>query len=149
MPNWCMNALTISHSKKEMLEKFCEGFNQDAACEAFCPQPPEIGDDWYDWRLSNWGVKWDFGCDQGQRAEIHDDSVAVSFDSAWGPPIEFYKTMESLGFVVEAMYFEPGMRFCGTYRNKVDHYVQFEDLDDIPDEVISEFGCESFFDNDD
>ena len=59
MPNWCMNTLTVSHTDKDMVQKFADAWNTGAVCEQFIPKPPE--EDWYSWNVSKWGIKWDFG----------------------------------------------------------------------------------------
>ena len=37
------------------------------------------------------------------------------FDSAWSPPVDAYQKLEALGFRVEAMFYEGGMAFAGSY----------------------------------
>jgi hypothetical protein len=37
------------------------------------------------------------------------------FDSAWAPPVGAYEKLTQLGFTVGAMYYEPGMAYCGTW----------------------------------
>jgi len=76
---------------------------------------------WYDWRVEMWGTKWDIGdkhCDLDYTTG--DTAIELSFDSAWSPPIGFYKKMEELGFTVKAYYYEPGMAFCGQFFDGVD-----------------------------
>lgn len=68
---------------------------------------------WYDWNIANWGVKWDFELENVERVDAN--TLSAAFDSAWSPPIEAYQKLEELGFTVDAMYYEPGMAFCGTY----------------------------------
>lgn len=73
--------------------------------------------DWYDWKVANWGTKWDVGgagCDEPQYTE-GDTSVTLYFDSAWTPPLEFYSWIEDMDFGVDALYYEPGVAFCGRY----------------------------------
>ena len=71
---------------------------------------------WYDWCIANWGVKWS-ACDASDWHEADDDGKALyaSFESPWCPPelviekmiVEFPK----LGFALD--YREEGMGFCG------------------------------------
>ena len=76
---------------------------------------------WYDWQVEMWGTKWDVGDKNNDCGYVvGDTAIVLSFDSAWSPPIGFYEKMEELGFSVDAMYYEPGMAFCG-------HYVDGED----------------------
>jgi hypothetical protein len=72
---------------------------------------------WYDWRVANWGTKWDIS---GDVQEDGSDYLTVGFDSAWSPPLNAYWVLEDLGFEIEAYYFEPGMAFCGRWTNGVD-----------------------------
>ena len=45
---------------------------------------------WYEWRLKNWGTKWDVSdCD----AEISPTSVLINFQTAWSTPFVALQTM--------------------------------------------------------
>lgn len=94
---------------------------------------------WYDWCVNEWGTKWDVGASDGGEIELPgtgDREVTLSFESAWSPPTEFYKTMESLGFEVDAMYYEPGMGFCGSFSDGVSvSYTIPVDIERIDDEI--------------
>ena len=77
--------------------------------DAIGKTPPQCG---YSWENENWGVKWgacEVSCDPG------DDHVLYSFDTPWGPPIEFLITVakkwNTLTFTLD--YSEPGMAFEG------------------------------------
>ena len=47
-------------------------------------------DNWYDWSIKNWGVKWN-----ASDTQIWEDGdlVCVSFDTPWGPPVEFLQKL--------------------------------------------------------
>ena len=142
MPNWCENTVSIFGSK-EVLESVIEfvkpnGSNvptqilvgdekiTDMSLQSIFPIDPELlnGDaftpestGWYDWRIENWGTKWDI---QAEATELHmfkDDvySVDYTFDSAWAPPTEamivLSKTFPEI--VIHISYDEPGMDFSG------------------------------------
>jgi hypothetical protein len=103
------------------------------------PRPADQEENWYEWNLSNWGTKWD--------ARIldwsHDDenTVAIYFDSPWGPPIALYDYLTDEGWEVNALYHEPGMNFAGQYNNGIDNYYEYdvsdpEFLDQLPGDVI-------------
>lgn len=74
----------------------------------------------YDWEHRNWGVKW--GACEAEVSEIWEEGgeykVDFSFDTAWGPPEDFYyqvgKMYPSLTF--HATYSEEGMGFEGVVR---------------------------------
>lgn len=70
-------------------------------------------DSWWDWRVQNWGTKWDVGY-----ANIYideDTEIQLSFATAWSPPSEWLKHIFSdfplLRFELE--YEELGMMFGG------------------------------------
>ena len=45
-------------------------------------------DNWYDWAIRNWGVKWNTDCDT---FEIDDfGGLEYKFETAWGPPTRIY-----------------------------------------------------------
>jgi hypothetical protein len=54
--------------------------------------------------------------------------------------------MEELGFEVKAMYYEPGMCFCGIYEDGSDDYYEYNEMtagevaDTLPTELDEEFG---------
>lgn len=71
---------------------------------------------WYDWRIANWGTKWDITDVYSNGYEDDENSVEYSFSTAWSPPTNFFKTIASnyplLKFELE--YEEPGCAFEGT-----------------------------------
>jgi hypothetical protein len=88
---------------------------------------------WYDFCVGEWGTKWDVGGD-GQ-SDIHPDGkmLHTSFDSAWSPPVYAYDKLVELGFGVNAMYYEGGMAYAGSYDEHGDQEINLEGLsaDDI------------------
>ena len=150
MPNWCLNNLTISHSDKDMVQKFVDAWNSGGVCQHFIPMPE--GEDWYSWNISNWGTKWDFGLDKNyddpvevkQNGDKYEVGVAPS--TAWSPPLDFYNHLVKLGYKVHASYFEPGMGFCGIYNDGHDNYIDYgDDKDSIPVGLWNDFGLDDFF----
>jgi hypothetical protein len=87
--------------------------------------------DWYDWNVANWGTKWDFNLENVERVDEH--TLTAAFDSAWAPPIDAYVKLLALGFVIEALYYEPGMAFCGRFvgdeNDYADDYYEFSGHD--------------------
>jgi hypothetical protein len=41
--------------------------------------------------------------------------LTAGFDTAWSPPVRAYEKLSELGFIVNAMYYESGMAYCGTW----------------------------------
>jgi len=105
------------------------------------PRPQEL-DDWYQWSVDNWGTKWDVEAD-GEIAES-DWMHTVYYDTAWGPPLEFYRYMiEKHNVEVDAEFEESGMGFIGYFNNEEgeetwDYYGIFEDHGDRWSEHVPE-----------
>lgn len=142
MPNWCYNSLTISHDDPEMMDRLVEHAKAPLQELIPCPHDPETSDKWYDWRVNNWGTKWDIELQNMQ--DIDSNTISATFDSAWSPPIEAYRKLESMGFTIDAFYYEGGMCFAGRYTNGNDKSVEYSFSnenwsDEIGDDDIAEF----------
>lgn len=104
--------------------------------------------DWYDWSLGEWGTKWD-ASDVFHTVEP-DGSLLLTFDTAWSPPIELYKTLEDMGFKVSAGFVEQGVNYIGYYVDGVDHteeitYESNPEEDEDEDEYNDPFDLSEFF----
>jgi hypothetical protein len=127
MPNWCWNHLTVTGDKKE-LQQFVEkstNAHEDKEFSFEGTLPRGDRKDWYDWSIGNWGTKWD-ACEP--HIENNDkEYFAVTFDSAWSPPIEWLKNIvhmfPKLYFTLE--YDECGMCFAGIF--EIQHNEVYED----------------------
>ena len=143
MPNWCNNNLTLTHEDPKMIQRAYDALERGEFLQEFIPVPEDLkitagylgsGDEqkelerktaenvakhgygnWYDYCVSEWGTKWDVGGD-GQ-SDIHPDGkmLHTSFDSAWSPPVYAYEKLVELGFGVDAMYYEGGMGYAGSF----------------------------------
>ena len=134
MPNWCMNSVTITGD----LDKLAEiqvAAKEERLLEYLAP----IGEWDYGTAVETWGTKWEVRC------EIHEldpdkATLYLSFDSAWGPPVEAYYTAEeNLDISIEAYYIEEGMGFVGRYKDGTEETYELDyeaGLDDIPDHII-------------
>lgn len=116
MPNWCKNNLKIIDNGEKVLEmlEFIKNDKGEMTFKKLLPLPDELkdtdspvqdnvseeerqrlrnkygADNWYDWQCANWGVKWD----ASESAFYKDgDYWMVTFQTPWGPPIEFLKTL--------------------------------------------------------
>jgi hypothetical protein len=78
---------------------------------------------WYEHNVNEWGTKWDIIADTCER--VDENTVHLSFDSAWSPPIDAYRKFEGQGFGVQAFYYEPGMAYCGIYEDGVDECIEY------------------------
>lgn len=104
---------------------------------------------WYDFAIGEWGTKWDIsnGGSDYKIEKVNDGySVTLSFDTAWSPPINFYDKLVELDFKVDAMYYEPGVNFCGQYFDGQDETYELNDLtseearEKLPAELDEAFG---------
>jgi len=71
---------------------------------------------WYDFCCSEWGTKWDIN--GGEITSETENMLVMYFDTAYSPAIAAYDKLTALGFGIEAMYYESGMQFCGTYTSE-------------------------------
>lgn len=137
MPNWCNNNISIKttdeQSRKLMkdYEKyFEENLNQGKDLPPrkidflnwFHPVPKAAEGEtfgWYNWCINNWGTKWDLDISDStvEFEDIGDDNIELTFsgDSAWSPPVSFYEYMETLGFRINASWYEPGAGVIGEF----------------------------------
>ena len=151
MPNWCSNNLILTHEDPAMIQRAYDALERGEFLSEFCPIPRELGDaiadgsvnpalvekygysNWYDYCVNEWGTKWDVG-EQGA-SDIHPDGKMLHtfFDSAWSPPVVAYEKLMELGFGVEAMYYEGGMGYAGTFGEYGDEEINLEGLtaDDV------------------
>ena len=158
MPNWCSNSVKISHSDPDAIKRFQTAFAEKRLFAEFVPEPvvDESKLDWYFWRRTNWGTKWDAGGDDFT-CEIleHEPEPCIQcyFDTAWTPPLPIYQRWTELGYTVYATYYEPGVGFVGRWTSEDgdDCYeIEFtvEGIADLPEDLVDEYGIEPW-ENDD
>ena len=156
MPNWCNNNLTLTHEDPAMILRAKEALDRGEFLSEFIPVPEDlkivagsVGDpdeqkelerktaenrekygygNWYDFCVGEWGTKWDVGGD-GQ-TDVHPDGrmLHTTFDSAWSPPVNAYDKLVELGFGVEAMYYEGGMGYAGSYSDGADEELNLDGM---------------------
>ena len=149
MPNWCNNIATLRHNDPAVIDKIEQA---EGVLQALIPCPEELNDNelttsygdedkqkvveakraemkakygyasWYDWNIANWGTKWDL-CDV-TKTRIDANTIQLSFESAWSPPVEAYARLLEEDFEILAYYYEPGMCFAGIWDNGIDDCYQ-------------------------
>jgi len=147
MPNWCDGDITI-YGSREDLEKLVaqgqqgtrqvgEGWYSEKreyktfqkkpnnfSFENFLPTPEDIGEGWYDWRVANWGTKWDLDQDNtvvtpitksNDPSKIGDYEVGIGLQTAWSPALDVFEKIsaEYPDLHIEYRYIEEGMSFFG------------------------------------
>jgi len=145
MPNWCLNTVELTHEDPKMIARAKTAFLDKGLLNEFVPIPEGLNivagylgegaeqdaleaqearnlekhgyRNWYDYCVNEWGTKWDV---TGQEVNDIPNGVMLSFDSAWAPPTNAYEKLMAMGFQIRAMYYEPGMGFCGVWDNGQD-----------------------------
>ena len=83
---------------------------------------------WYDWRTTNWGTKWElcefYGLDRQYLTEQSEGESTISFGftSAWAPPLGAYEQFlhDNEDCSLKAYYYEGGCDFMGEWDNGSD-----------------------------
>ena len=145
MPNWCSNIVYVKGTA-EVREKIEEIFSKEEPFAEVMPEPnydevtvpwslhkvlsakrngieleePKPGrkSAWYDWRIANWGTKWE--PDDEVYATIDnldsgEEVLNLSLYTAWGPPEGIFKELSKMEGVEEVVshFYEPAMEFVG------------------------------------
>ena len=125
MPNWNDNIVKIEGNDYEISrlletaignERTDNGDGMPFCMNNFFPTPlkdnGEIIDGWYNWRLQNWGCKWDI-----DRVHIDrcNDAVELEYQTPWGPNDEFWNKIAAdfPKLNISLSYYEGGMMFGG------------------------------------
>ena len=138
MPNWCNNSITISGPTETIKQLWDDAHVGDdfGLLQAMAPMPKELEGttspsdtpNWWNWRVSNWGTKWDISDEGLEYVDNEDGTSHITgwFDSAWAPPIGAYDTFldDMDNCSIEATYEEGGMDFAGIYNNGDDQYME-------------------------
>ena len=140
MPNWCNNTITLTGPKEKIPAIYAKAKKDDALLQQLKPMPQELDgttspapkegkvqplvdgfDNWYDWRVQNWGTKWDVDM---EGLELSDDGTTITgwFDSAWSPPIHAYEYFltDNEDCSINSYYYEGGMDFAGQWEDFAD-----------------------------
>ena len=152
MPNHCNNQLTLANGGNilDVLNPYIidagemgGGYREyEFDFQSIIPMGDELlkTNDWYDWRVENWGTKWN-----GYNGIFNDDQTAFTFSTAWSPPLPIIKKLAELtgeSFVLG--YIEYGMFFCGQYKaspeGEYDDY--YDDINNAPKELLDILGYE-------
>ena len=151
MPNWCNNTITLTGPKEKITAIYNKAKEDNALLQQLKPMPKELEgttspapkegkvqplvdgfDNWYDWRVENWGTKWEVDMDG---LELSDDGTTITgwFDSAWAPPIHAYEYFltDNEDCSISSLYYEGGMDFAG-------HWEDFADMTVTPGDFTAD-----------
>lgn len=155
MPNWTDNVITIKHAAKAKIDLIENTKDSEiGVLQAIIPCPAELNDDdlttysngpeqavrdrkkaalklkygydsWYEWNVAKWGTKWDL-C-QPNITRVDDNTVVITCQTAWSPPIQAFETMTMMGYEVRCLYCGEGPEYAGIWDNGVDDYYNTTD----------------------
>ena len=130
MPNHCYQSVYIKGPSALVRELFFQLAEQGRFCDVIIPMPLSEASVGYNWRVENWGTKWDVAdveIDSPYDPLEHsytDDKKVVKFSfrcwTAWAPPIPVWDKLHEMGVTVEAEYEDEGGMFEGKYRDGAD-----------------------------
>ena len=147
MPNWCFNSAEISHPDPAKITELLAVIETGKMFAHFLPVPESVieptppdllekgfttmGSEEYNWRVNNWGTKWDIGTINS--IEIWEpDGILLDFDTPWSPPLGVFEAMKKAGYIVRSEYTEEGMAFAGYWNDGED---ECYDMDSLPDHL--------------
>ena len=125
MPNWCHNHTCITCPTKDIYKKLIESLENETLFSTFVPLEyhlDESGEEIWDTTEAcvKWGTKWEPNELQLNNCDEEELCVELSFDTAWCPPIEFYKTIYAVNEIsVTTYYYENGQGMFGKYESDV------------------------------
>lgn len=114
MPDHCFNRIRIETEKENILLHLKELLFKDNnfTMNKLLPMPKELEDtispsikpnkelidkygydNWYDWKLNNWGTKWD-AYEHSSLIEKSNNYLEQSFNTAWCPPQKFKEYLD-------------------------------------------------------
>jgi hypothetical protein len=154
MPNWCQNAVTITHEDPRKIAALAEAMSKGEFLNHIIPVPQALKDtmsgsfgdpeqqalleaqtkyniekygygNWYDFCVARWSTKWDVNLDGTVSVSDCGTIVDAGFDSAWSPPTGVYQAMIEDGYDVVGYYYEPGMGYVGKWDNGCDDCIEY------------------------
>lgn len=143
MPNWCYQTLEISGDPKQLnkLLKKIEVTKSEAQDESdvtpfsfdnVIPMPKHLlfdkGQGWYEWRIANWGTKWQPSINVANVGEWEGGSIYFDFDTAWSPPTPIIEALitEFKKLEFHWRYWEESYEYWGVHTFKKGKEVSYE-----------------------
>lgn len=152
MPNWCMNSVIVT-GPVDKISALQNSIEQDKLLNHLVPMD-QTDPEWYHKNINAWGTKWEVSDVQFDKSEDGKE-ITMSFDTAWSPPIQAFKTWgeQNTDCTFKLKYFEPGIGFAGV----ADWDGEYFDDDELTEEndpieykefIYNEFGWEDYEDED-
>ena len=132
MPNHTDNRVVLSHEDAAQITKICRIMEDGGElCHALIPEPRDENNEptegWYDWRIENWGTKWEIYNTFHDRWS--DNEVYLSFDSAWSPPGRVFYRLAEMGFEIDAKYLDEGWMYIGWFLQEDGQLMDYTESD--------------------
>ncbi|EKX32493.1 hypothetical protein GUITHDRAFT_148576 [Guillardia theta CCMP2712] len=150
MPDMVYNSVVMCAAcamRAQSFETFLKGLDMEGVqgdiglFGHFLPRPASA--DWFHWNVQRYGTKWDVPDPTWERDDL---AFHLKFETAWSPPIPFYKFIESADggdWMVDAIFHSAAERWVGRYAcgsSKTWKY-NFEDpkwRDRLPHKIVHE-----------
>lgn len=105
MPNWKTNRIT--GLTRENISPYISK-DEDGAeyldFEKIAPMPSETEANWYDWRIANWGTKWN-SKNFDDLFDLIDETGELYLETAWNAPLPIIRKLsEILGCEIEIIF---------------------------------------------
>ena len=125
MPNHCYQSVYVQGPRALVQELFFSLTENNRFCDAVTPMPLDRALDSYEWRVTNWGTKWDVAeaeITQGLEVSAHEIEAWFAFRcwTAWSPPVPVWDKLHEMGVTVDAEYQDEGGMFEGRYSDGED-----------------------------
>ena len=143
MPNHTDNRVILSHADSQKIDDIYNVMNTDDASllQHIIPMNEALldGGDWYEWRLDNWGTKWDIY--ETHCTRIDANTLSMTFYTAWSPPIPVFDKLTDMGYEINARYLDEGWMYVGEYVDGFDwSTADVESIGEVRPELDDEFG---------
>ena len=142
MPNHTDNRVILSHADSQKIDDIYNVMNTDDASllQHIIPMNEALldGGDWYEWRLDNWGTKWDIY--ETHCTRIDANTLSMTFYTAWSPPIPVFDKLTDMGYEINARYLDEGWMYVGEYVDGDDwSTADVENVGEVLPELDDEF----------
>jgi hypothetical protein len=149
MPNHTDNRVILSHDDSQMIDNIYNVMNTENTelCHHLIPEPRDDENEptsgWYEWRLENWGTKWDVY--EAHCTRIDANTLHLNFYTAWSPPIPVFDKLVDMGFEINARYLDEGWGYIGEYTDDDDWFTT--DVESVVEDYLDldlEFGISEY-----
>ena len=145
MPNYVYNTLTVSGTKDDITKFYNDNKKDDheLSFDKAIPEPDNI--DWYNWRIKNWGCKWDASEVDFTMIDKEPCKGIYTFTTPWSPPMKWLETVSTKypDLIFYIRFEDEGFNFFGMekYHNGVNTLIDDYKYDDVINYLMSNCEC--------